>query len=402
MRDDGTGAGAGWVVLGGVHLLNRSAPARDEDTIVLVRVPELEVCRPATTVTVSWQTLGLCPVDVRTADGTPLASGVVDGAALWSHAMPGPALRQLVGTAPGLVPLCYLARYPGGFHVYAQIRFHPEDACFVRTTQEPVGAGPVEELRWLRPALTAHSDHGRALNNHRRYFRTHLSGTELEVKYTLDPAPDIWTASMSLLKALRNGELEGCRPEYRDEFQINHTENHLFDVTGPDEEIGYASFIPTVTAGHVLKRKWYTEDAFARREELTPGIDVRPDGFEAYLRDELGLEVAPLPAFARVRYDIQCESMGTGHIFGIFFDRCSLLAAPDIVLSQCELEYLRSRSVLDTTHDELLAEMERITRWLGDYLAARGLATERTYYSKRTFLRDVVARRPDLPTACRR
>ncbi|WP_405393406.1 hypothetical protein OG596_02715 [Streptomyces sp. NBC_01102] len=88
--------------------------------------------------------------------------------------------------------------------------------------------------------------------------------------------------------------------------------------------------------------------AFARREELTPGIDIRPDRFEAYLRDELGLQVTALPAFERVRYDIPCESMRTGHIYGIFFDGCSLLAAPD-VLSQCELEYLRSRSVLDTS-----------------------------------------------------
>ena len=88
-----------------------------------------------------------------------------------------------------------------------------------------------------------------ALNNHLRYFRNLFSGTELEYKYTLDPAPDIWAASMELLKALRDGELEGCRPEYREEFQIHHTENYLFDVTGPEPEIGYASFIPRSPPG---------------------------------------------------------------------------------------------------------------------------------------------------------
>ena len=56
-----------------------------------------------------------------------------------------------------------------------------------------------------------------------------------------------------------------------------------------------------------------------------------------------------MPPFQRVRYDVQCESMRTGHVYGIFFDRCSLLAAPEVVLSQCELEYRRSRSILD--HD---------------------------------------------------
>ncbi|MEU6019785.1 hypothetical protein ABZ826_39375 [Streptomyces sp. NPDC047515] len=98
---------------------------------------------------------------------------------------------------------------------------------------------------------------------------------------------------MELLKALRDGKLKGCRPEYREEFQIHHTENHLFDVTGPEKEIGYASFIPTVSAGHVLKRKWFTEDAFARREELFSNIALTPDGFEEYLRKDWASKFGP-------------------------------------------------------------------------------------------------------------
>ncbi|GAA3470433.1 hypothetical protein [Nonomuraea roseola] len=91
--------------------------------------------------------------------------------------------------------------------------------------------------------------------------------------------------------------------------------------------------------------------------------------------------------------------MVTGHIYGIFLDHCSLLAAPDAVLAQCELEYRRSRSLLDDDQDEVLAEMERISHWLQGYLTARGLTQGRTYYSKRTFLRDAVAARPDLAPA---
>ncbi|MGW1656187.1 hypothetical protein [Streptomyces atratus] len=227
-------------------------------------------------------------------------------------------------------------------------------------------------------------------------FRTHFAGTELEFKYTLDPTPDIWAASMELLKSLRDGKLKGCRPEYREEFQIHHTENHLFDVTGPEKEIGYASFIPTVSAGHVLKRKWFAEDAFARREELFSNIAITSDGFEEYLRKELGLQVRAMPPFRRVRYDVQCESMSTGHVYGIFFDRCSLLAAPEVVLSQCELEYRRSRSVLIQDEKEILSEMKRIDHWLRSHLAARGWAKKHTFYSKRSFLRDTVADRPDL------
>ncbi|KAB7835541.1 hypothetical protein [Streptomyces mobaraensis] len=386
-----------WVVAGGIHLLNRTAPRRLDDPVVLIRVAPQEMCRPSTTVVIRWDTLGPCPVNGFNASGARIGSTLIDGGDLFPDAVAGAALRELTGAqaAPGLVPLCYLAAHPGGgYHAYAQIHFHPEDACFVRTTVQPIGLGPVEDLRWLTPVLRAHAASSTALNNHLRCFRKHFAGTELEFKYTLDPAPDIWAASRELLTVLRRGELEGCRPEYRNEFQIHHTENHLFDVTGPEYEVGYASFIPTATAGFLLKRKWFAQDTFARREELTFGVDVAPDGFEEYLRGKLGLQVRALPAFQRVRYDIQCESMRTGHVYGVFFDHCSLESAPEVVLSQCELEYLRSRSILDLEPDGVLREMERINDWLDGYLADRGWASGPTFYSKRSFLRDVVASRP--------
>ncbi|GAA3147018.1 hypothetical protein [Nonomuraea roseoviolacea] len=103
--------------------------------------------------------------------------------------------------------------------MYAQIRFYAEDACFLRITNEPIGAGPVKALHWLEPALAAHAASALRLNNHKRYFHTHFAGTELEFKYNLTPGTDIWATAMELLKALRHGALDGCRPEYRDELQ---------------------------------------------------------------------------------------------------------------------------------------------------------------------------------------
>ncbi|MFJ8027675.1 hypothetical protein [Streptomyces sp. NPDC096311] len=67
-----------------------------------------------------------------------------------------------------------------------------------------------------------------------------------------------------------------------------------------------------------------------------------------------------MPPFPRVRYDIQCEPLRTGHVHGTFLDRRSPVAAPELVLSQRELEYLRSRSVLGHDQDEVPHEMERI------------------------------------------
>jgi len=271
-----------WVVLGGIHLLNQTAPRRPGDVIALVHVPRQEQRIPSNTVVIDWRTLGLCRVDTLTADGQRLGAARIDGGALFPEAIAGPALRGLVGddAAPDLVPLCYLSEHPAsGYHAYAQILLGPRDACFIRSTLEPVGRGPVDALDWLGPVLDAHAAAGRALNNHRRYYRTYFAGTELEYKYNLEPVPNVWVAARELLKDLRDGELPGYRPEYGDDFQANLTDNHLFDVLGPDEEVGYASFVATVSAGYVLKRKWYAEDAFARREELFAGIDVTPDGF---------------------------------------------------------------------------------------------------------------------------
>jgi len=387
-----------WVVLGGVHLLNGTRPWTDDDPVVLVRVAPLEEDLPSTTVVVRWADLGTCETVVLTADGRHLGKVHSQGTDLFQDGFAGPGLRPLVGSAgSALVPLCYLSEHPGGgYHAYAQIRAHAEDACFVRSTEEPVGHGPAEQLHWLRPVLTAHQRYELLVGNHHLYFRNHFKGTELEYKYTLDPAPDIWEAGMEVLRALRAGELAGCRPEYREDFQIWYYDNHLYDVLGPESERGYASFIPSTDGKNILKRKWFAEDSFARREELTHGVDVTPDGFADHLRDQLGLTVRALPPFRRVRYDVQCESLRTGHIYGVFFDHCRLLDAPDVVLSQCEVEYLRSRNLVPHEEGEVVAEMDRIDAWVREFLVERGWTKERSFYSKRSFLRDVVAARPEL------
>lgn len=388
-----------WIVLGGVHLINGTRARAGHDPLVLVEVAPLEEERPSTTAVAVWDSLGTCEAVVLTADGTVLGQVACQGSELFEDGFAGPALRALTGSAgSALVPLCYLSAQPGGgYHGYAQIRAHAEDACFVRSTPEPVGHGPVTELRWLEPMLTAHQKYELELGNHHLYFRNHFKGTELEYKYNLDPAPDIWEAGMEVLRALRAGELPGCRPEYREDFQIWYYDNHLFDVLGPESERGYASFIPSTDGLHILKRKWFAEDSFARREVLTHKVDVTASGgFAAHLTDQLGLEIRAMPPFRRVRYDVQCESLRTGHIYGIFFDHCRLLDDPGVVLSQCEIEYLRSRGLLAPPEGEVVAEMDRIDAWVRGFLADRGWSKERTFYSKRSFLRDVVAARPDL------
>jgi hypothetical protein len=145
-----------------------------------------------------------------------------------------------------------------------------------------------------------------------------------------------------------------------------------------------------------MKRKWYVADAFDRREEHTYGLTLDPSGYADHLRTALGVDARALPPFRRVRYDVNFESVRTGHVYGIFFDRCALYAAPDAVLCQCELEYLRTRSPFVPDETAALTELTELAEWLEGYLADHGLPHERGYYSKRTFLRDAVRDRPEL------
>ncbi|MFJ7626094.1 hypothetical protein ACIQZN_06345 [Streptomyces sp. NPDC097595] len=400
----GPAARRAWLVLGGLHLLNGTAPLADTDPVVLVELgAPVEQPFPSNTVVLRWDALGPLEPAARTFGGSRWHATKARGEELFPGMLPGEAVRTAVSEAADgptgpLVPLFYVTADGEHAHVHSQIRFLAEDACFIRITPEPVPTAGVEELGWLPEAVRLHAEQFLLLNNHQRYYRKCFAGRELEYKYTLSPPVDIWTLTVEMYGSLLGGSLPGYVMEYRDEYQAWDYLNHLFEVTGPTEaEVGYASFIPTTDGKHLLKRKWYAEDGFDRRESHTYGLDLTDDGgFERYIREELGVEAVRLPSFRRVRYDVNFESVRTGHVYGIFFDHCSLVEDHRVTLNQCELEYLRSRVAVPPDEDAVLAEMDEIVSWLEAFLREHGLDDRRGYYSKRTFLKDAVAARPEL------
>ncbi|MFD8498260.1 hypothetical protein [Amycolatopsis sp. NPDC059657] len=398
---------AAWLVLGKLGYLNGTARPRGGDPVVVVPLQApLEDGDPVNTVVLSWDELGEVRLRAGSVDGAHRAEASADGAEIFGDMLPGQALRVIaaaVSTEDGLrqpiVPLCYVSavfedgRYLA--HLYAQIRFLAEDACFIRLTPEPVAVTGPDDLGWLDEFLDRHAGESLFLNNHQKYYRKCFAGKELEYKYTLEPPVDIWTLTVELYRRLRAGALSGYLMEYRDEFQAWDYFNHLFQVTAPEADRGYVSFVPTTDGANLVKRKWFESDAFERRESHTYG--VRPAaGFDAYVRDELGVSATRLPSFRRVRYDVNFESTRTGHVYGIFFDHVSLIEAPEMVLNQCEVEYLRSRTVLEPDESAVLKEIAEIATWLEGFLREHGLTDERGYYSKMTFLLDSVAARPEL------
>lgn len=289
-------------------------------------------------------------------------------------------------------------------HFYSQVRFRDCDALFVRTSTTSYVQAKVPEdikgpcsmeaghaLSWFKKAVALHQDGHLFLNNHQCYYRKCFKGCEIEVKFTLPPQTDVWGLTVECYNRIVAGRLPGFMVEYRDDFQQWDYWNVLYDVTGPAGEEGYVSFIATTDGRHIVKRKWFSDDWLIRRESISPPQTI--DNFDAYVRDVLEVVAESFAPFRRVRYDVNFESQVTGHVYGIFFDSCTIIDVPDLELVQCEVEYLRSRTLIEPREDLVLNELEQIVSWVRDLLVQSQVDFQEGYYSKLSFLRDARARR---------
>jgi hypothetical protein len=316
---------------------------------------------------------------------------------LYDGLTPSPLLREQIADVIGerrqsiagsYVPIFYRGIVVDDrAHLYGRARFHGGDAVFIRTSEEPVPVDDDDEL--LRLALEAHAKDPTFINNHQCYYRKCLAGHEAEYKLTLSSDADIWALTASFHDLVKRGKLPGFVLEYRDGLQVWDYVNHLFEVLSPEPERGYVSFIPTTDGLFTCKRKWFVRDALIRREELRPGISIE-GSLEEHLRQHLDAETRRLPSFRRVRYDVNFESVETGHVYGVFFDHCSLLESPQMALTQCEVEYLRSRTLVRPDESAVLPELAAVTDWIRAFLTARRQPFQESFYSKLSFLRDVV------------
>ncbi|WP_239331349.1 hypothetical protein [Frankia sp. CiP3] len=387
--------------LGPHHILTGSSLAA-ADVIVLARLHERSPADPVNTIVLAWDDTTATTIEARTADDSRRASAAPhDLDPIYQALRPAPAvarLHQHLSNAPAehLVPLFCLTEHPRGVHIYSRVRLHLDDACFLRTTADPV-ASTVTSLGWLPEAVALHAQHAQFLNSHAAAFQKAFPSREIEYKYTLDPTTEIWTPATDLHTHLQQSPPPGFVPEYRDTFQMWDYHNHVFETVAPPGERGYVSFIPTADDTYIVKQKRFTVDGFDRGEHHTHGVTIDTP-FVDYLSGVLGLTSRPLPPFRRVRYDVNLESIASGHLYAALFDRVTLLARPDLALVQCELEYRRSRTVLSPDEPAVLVELDRLGDWLETFFVKRGLATDRGSYSKLSFLRDAVAAHPGLAT----
>ena len=270
-----------------------------------------------------------------------------------------------------------------------------DDACFLHITTTPASSRALDNLAWLHTALKVHAALAPSLNSHQCHWRKAFPGQELEHKYTLPVDTPIWTLAAETHRGVRSGHLPGFVLKYHDELQTWDYLNHLFDIHDPPTERGYVSFIPSITKpGWLMKRKWFTADSFARREQHT-NLPPITGSLDDYVRDVLHVDAQRMPTFRRIRYDVNIESLSTGSYYGVLYDRCHLTEHRAEAMCQCEVEYNCTRTTRPPGEAEILDEMNTLATWVETILAHHGLPVARSHYSKLSFLRDAIARRSE-------
>ena len=291
---------------------------------------------------------------------------------------------------PGTVPLGLLRpAEAGAVRLYVHVDSYAGHARFLKLPAAPV---PVAEAP---AALFAGIDEHYLKANNYLCFRVKLRpNVELEHKFTLTGNPDVWQLTQDTLRHAAAGGLAGWIVEFREEIQQWDFLNHVYAIEEPAEEAGYVSFIPTTDGKYTVKRKLFTSDTDERPETRTRGVQVEGD-LEAHVRKVLGLTPAWHASFRRIRYDVSVEAIESGNVFGIAYDRCTVVdeaghRVPDVPeLLQCELEYIYCQALQGADYSSVRDDLASLRTVLSAYFDDRGIENYQRHESKLTFLRNL-------------
>jgi len=328
-------------------------------------------------------------VDVQASSHTPPNTVIVDSVLLRQAG----GEPQRCGSA--LVPLFLLMPDDGRWWAYTQLLYSVSGVVFCRLGGPALCGSPTDGTirAWLADLVALRYEYAPRLNNHQCWPIKHRDGEEIEHKFTLPSDSDEWDLAVGVLEHLRGNPWGGWILEHRNDFEQWDFMNYLYEVAEPESDRGYISFIPAVDGTWIIKRKWFGQDQPVRREQRWRGVTLppRPD-FEDEIGHRFGVSPRWGAPFRRVRYDINLESLVTGHGYSVMFDRCTTPLAPSAVFVQCEVEYLRSRRLLPVDDTELMNEFSWLVTATRELLAARRVEAVEDHRSKLSFLRSVVGR----------
>lgn len=283
------------------------------------------------------------------------------------------------GAKTTLAEVLACARVRAGGAVFirvAQFEF-PDDSMFSDVLAESV------------QQLAARRQH---VNSESEAFTRFEEGIEIENKLTLLSPISAWAVARSLATAVRGGDFHPFVCDLGYELTRWESRQDFFEVLSPPEDVGYIS-ITAVSPGEsaTVKHKRFQKDAKRRSEEFHVVAAPPPDHVGSFIAEmHSDLELRRLPSYSRVRFDVNVESVSSGHGFGIEVDEV-VVDESEHVLRQVELEYAHSRIHDGLDGESIDRDLEALTQLCIDSLDASNIAFERTYYSKLSFLRDITS-----------
>ncbi len=387
------------MLIGDINLLHRDY-LTDHDVVTLITLPNQDPSpEPPNTIMLTFDLPAHLLAETRTLDGNTRLTSKLHATTLMNGLRLGTTINDMIetlagpGWTAGHTPLFCATHHHDGWHIYSRAHQRPDRWCFIRTTTTaltPAG----DDLSWLPDAVTRHAQNAGVLNTHQCTVAAAPAGKEVETKFTLPTDTPIWPLALDIHDRMTAGDIPAMAPRFGQDIEMCDYDNYLFQVTAPTEQRGYVSFMNARPGKYWIKRKQFTADSLICSESVSSEIGIHQP-LDTYVRDILHLQGTRLPSFRRIRYDIMFESLATGNHYCLLLDRCTLHDDPDEVLVQCEIEYLRSRRVLPLSETLVLSEFAELTAWTFDFLTDHGILAEASYYSKLSFLLDVVTRRLD-------
>ncbi|MEU1407139.1 hypothetical protein ABZ471_33165 [Streptomyces sp. NPDC005728] len=291
-----------------------------------------------------------------------------------------------------LGPVMLLRTHAGEQQPYTEVlmctRIRAIGALFVRVAQ--FGHSVDSDLGEL---VTAAFKHRTELEDFVRVegnaYRGYEKDIEIEEKVTLIDDASIWSLTKSMWTAVENGDFPGFITDPGYELTRWHFVQHNFEVLAPDDEVGHYAFQENLEGKYRLKMKKFSKDSLRRVETFRKGLEIPGADFEDYLAREFpDLRFRRLPGFRRTKFDINVQSVTTGHCFGIETDEVTLSDTTGRKMRQVETEYLETRRHAGMDATSIDTELSRLTSLVEAHLARLGIAAERGLYSKLSFLRD--------------
>ncbi|HEX8227476.1 MAG TPA: hypothetical protein VF572_06435 [Candidatus Saccharimonadales bacterium] len=284
-----------------------------------------------------------------------------------------------------LRPIYVITRNAHTVRVYSVVLSYEYSMLFIHSGNIQFTEGTdIHEV--IEECTRLHMKNQIALSNQDAYFKKYHPDNEIEYKLNLPNSTNIWALSKSFYQSIANGELENIIVQPLDPFNEWEFHNYLFETVAPESKRGYVSFITCPDEEYVVKEKVYAHDMLERIERRTKNVRLK-GSMEEYLAEhyrERGFKRHE--PFSRRRYDVNIESIATGNVYSIMIDNCWLINDDGYKLTQCEIEYLKTRSVQDFqgVNEELTAIYEYVKKELNK----KGITYVETFYSKLSFVRD--------------